>query len=90
MTGVQTCALPILLTGSKPMTSAQARSLEYAHFKEVNYPGMKLERWILVSAEGKEVVLGLLQRCPTKRMTAQQVRISEAFVAEISLRSPRK
>ncbi|CAK0907927.1 unnamed protein product [Prorocentrum cordatum] len=59
----------ILLAGYMPFAGSDAQQRQ--NIKAGNYK-MKPERWVKVSAEGKDFTFGLLQREPARRLSAEQ------------------
>ncbi|KAL0031709.1 hypothetical protein WJX79_002351 [Trebouxia sp. C0005] len=62
----------VLLVGRKPFNIADSQSLDYCHMNLADCPGMQDPRWKSLSPDAQELVLGLLEYNPNKRLTAQQ------------------
>jgi serine/threonine protein kinase len=63
----------IMLTGQKPMTTVQASELSYSSFEAHEYPRMTSKAWTRLSEPARDLVLRMLERIPTKRITAAEV-----------------
>lgn len=66
----------IMLTGHKPMKTEQASNLSYSTFEAHEYPRMTSHSWTRLSKPAKDLVLRMLEKNPTKRITASEVPIS--------------
>lgn len=64
----------VMLTGRKPMTSEQARTLTYSKMNAHEYPKMASWAWKRLSTDAQKLVLRLLELRPEKRITASQAR----------------
>lgn len=62
----------VMLTGSKPMKSEQARKLSYSKLEASEYPKMQNWGWKQLSQPAKTLVLQLMERDPAIRITAAQ------------------
>eukprot|EP00892_Ulva_mutabilis_P004565 jgi/Ulvmu1/2480/UM137_0006.1 len=65
--------LYICIAGRRPMTPKQANTLTYSHYEASEYPNMETdELWQSANARVQSLVLQLLERDPSARITAQQ------------------
>ena len=64
----------VMLTGHKPMKSDEARNLSYSAYEANQYPKMANWTWKRLSKRAQSLVLQLIERNPSKRLTADGVR----------------
>eukprot|EP00892_Ulva_mutabilis_P010378 jgi/Ulvmu1/7712/UM039_0018.1 len=70
----------VMLTGHKPMKSEQARKLSYSTLEANEYLKMQSWGWKQLSQPARSLVLQLMERDPSKRMTAAQALKAEWIV----------
>ncbi|CAL5227092.1 g9998 [Coccomyxa viridis] len=63
----------IMLVGRKPYNIKEIENLTYCNIDIHNAPGLQDSRWIDLSESAKDLVLGMLDTDPKKRLTAKQV-----------------
>jgi calcium/calmodulin-dependent protein kinase I len=63
----------IMLVGRKPFNAQQSEKLQYARLTLSAAPGLKDPRWLDLSPDAKDLVMGMLAFDPARRLTAAQV-----------------
>jgi len=63
----------IMLVGRKPFNIAESENLKYGKMSLAEAPGLKDPRWLDLSPDAKDLLMGMLSFNPKRRFTAEQV-----------------